>query len=766
MKQSTTYLVGWLIWLTAVAQTSYAQTEIFNYKQALSGRSRTLFLSINSINRSTGEVVFGGVDSRGPTTPGLFFTWIWGDGTSNIGFFPQTKRYTDVTKNYVAKVVSTYSATEKDTVEVLVDFVKGKITPITLDAKLRVYLPSQPVSLSSSNSYGIPAALRPFAESNFTDLSRAEFEYLFQLGATIEYDFLSGDVQLHNGKFEQYALRDSTAGGAYSLWYTRPVSFGVGPGFLKGSSSDFSSMYHEMAHNLTLNFPAKFNYGGKVDGLANAIYSEAIAQIFQHATGYEVINKYKDYGLDETMLTRLKANFSGTMTNTRGFYDQYLKGGKAFASWNNPTTPVDETLYTFGTVAYKFCDYAEQQGKGYRQPLKRLMQFLGRFNADWQKRYDQFNDTPAANSFRATLLVAAMSYAFEKDLRSDFLALNFPVSDTDWTYLSQFETLPGMAETGKLLAFSLLKTDNPTLTNDVSVSLTSGSTVLTLPTGTSLTVLRGSFITSCSAVVSVGGVVQTSGLSVNDFSKPVVYQVTNGNAGPLSYTIEVSTQLSLTTVENAVNAFITKYSIPGMSIAITKDERLVYAKGYGLADRANSVPVTNNSLFRIASVSKPITAIALLRLVDQGKLSLEQKVFGVGSILGTSYGTQPYTPQTGEITVRHLLSHTAGADAWNHLWNYPTRIDPFYQPEWLKFTQAEVISAVLDTRPVTETPGSKMIYSNVGFNIAGRVLERVTGMGYERYVQDSLLAPLGIASATMRIGGSTLADRVPNEVVY
>ncbi len=415
--------------ILAFLQTSaaWAQVEIFNYKRVLTG-NRTLSAGIQSINRTTGEVVFGGGDSRGPSTP---FTWIWGDGTSTNGFFPQTKRYADVSKNYLTKVIANYSATEKDTVEVLVNFTKPKITPTALDPKLKVFIPSQPISLN------IPSPqLKPFTDSFFAELSRSDFEYLFQVGATIEYEFLNENVLLQNGKFEQYALRDTTTKNAYALWFARPVTFAIGDGFLQGSDTDFSSMYHEMGHNLTLNFPANFIFGGKIDGNANAIFSEAIAQIFQHSAGYEVINNYKFYGLDEVLFFKYKAIFSRNMATTFGFYDQYLKGGKAFASWNNPSTPTDETLFTFGTIAYKFCEYAEQQGRGYRQPVKRMTQFLSRFNAEWKNRYDQLNDTPAANSFRATMMVSALSHAFQKDLRADFRTLNFPISDSDWTFLN------------------------------------------------------------------------------------------------------------------------------------------------------------------------------------------------------------------------------------------------------------------------------------------------------------------------------------------
>lgn len=443
---------------TFLTLTACAQTEIFNYKPVLSGKARTLTVNINSVNRTTGDVVFGGSDSRGPTTPGLFFTWIWGDGTSVNGFFPQTKRYTDVSKNYVAKVVATYSASEKDTVEVLVDFIKGKVSPIALDAKLNVYLPSQPIPITSSNNYGVPAALRPLPDAFFTDVSRADFEYLFRIGATIEYDFLNGNLIMPDGKFEQYALRDSTFSGAYALWYTRPVVFGIGNGYINGTDTDFSSMYHEMGHNLTLNFPANYPYGGKTDGPANAIFSEAIAQLVQYSAGYELINNYQTYGLDDTWLFKLKSNFANGARSLRGTFDEYMSTGMAFKTYNIPSDAQRsrEVFRSFLSVPYMFLRYAEQANQGYRQPVKRLMQFLGNFNPEWLKRFDSQNDTPAANAFRATMWVAAMSYAFQRDLRADFRAIGYPVSDADWTYLNP-----------ALLSVS---------TNNLSVSATAGST--------------------------------------------------------------------------------------------------------------------------------------------------------------------------------------------------------------------------------------------------------------------------------------------------
>jgi hypothetical protein len=124
-------------------------------------------------------------------------------------------------------------------------------------------------------------------------------------------------------------------------------------------------------------------------------------------------------------------------------FNDYTDHGCVFQSWNNPSTPQDETLDTFMTVAFRFFTHAEQGQQGYRVPLKRLMQALELFNSNWLGSYDPSEDTVAADSFRATLWVAALSYAFQTDLRSEFESLGFPVNDTTYQGLyAQMAALP------------------------------------------------------------------------------------------------------------------------------------------------------------------------------------------------------------------------------------------------------------------------------------------------------------------------------------
>jgi hypothetical protein len=193
-----------------------------------------------------------------------------------------------------------------------------------------------------------------------------------------------------------------------------------------------------MGHNFTINSPADYYYGGKMDGNANAIFSESMAQIFQHATAYEIINNAGTYGLSEDIIADIKQSAISSIKIVRNSYENYLSSGRNFASWNDPGTPKDETFNTFMTIAYKFFEHAENSGLEYRIPLKRMMGLLQVFNEDLRQRYDQDNNTVEASTFRATLMVTALSYAFSTDLRAEFRDLNFPISD------GTYEELMGM----------------------------------------------------------------------------------------------------------------------------------------------------------------------------------------------------------------------------------------------------------------------------------------------------------------------------------
>ncbi len=218
-------------------------------------------------------------------------------------------------------------------------------------------------------------------------------------------------------------------------------------------------------------------------------------------------------------------------------------------------------------------------------------------------------------------------------------------------------------------------------------------------------------------------------------------------------------------VDKLLQDFFANHKVPGASVAITNQGEIVYSKGFGYSDVESETPVSSASIFRIASLSKPITAVAILRLAEQGKLGLDDKVFSL-------LGLQPKIGASGslvdarlnDITIEQLLQHRGG-------WDRDKSFDPMFQS--VKFAkqlgtlppagQHEVILAMLD-RELDFAPGERFAYSNFGYCLLGRVIEKVSGLSYESYVQSNLLKPLGIR--TMRVGATRLNGRVPNEVRY
>lgn len=208
-------------------------------------------------------------------------------------------------------------------------------------------------------------------------------------------------------------------------------------------------------------------------------------------------------------------------------------------------------------------------------------------------------------------------------------------------------------------------------------------------------------------------------------------------------------------VDVAVNTFMQKYHVPGLSFAIAKGDSLKIQRTYGYADSSKNELVKPSSRFRIASVSKPFTSAAIMLLVEQGKLKLSDKVFGNNGILSKDYGTQPYKKWVTDITIENLLEHTAGG--WGNSGNDPMFMNP-------SMSRRELIGWTLNNMPLINQPGTHFEYSNFGYCLLGRVIEKVTGMPYATFVQENILAKCGIT--TMEIGGNTLAEQKQDEVYY
>jgi len=308
---------------------------------------------------------------------------------------------------------------------------------------------------------------------------------------------------------------------------------------------------------------------------------------------------------------------------------------------------------------------------------------------------------------------------------------------------------------GSIIAFSFLKSANQ-IPVDASAIITGSNITIFLPPGTAKTNLVSSYQLSDSGTVTVNNVGQKNNVTQNDFTAPVTYHVTNKSGATQAFTVTLITDMQ--TIDENVAVFMQRYKVPALSIAISKQGKLVYAKSYGFADVENQQPATNQNLFRLASCSKQFTSVAVMRLLDQGKIHLTDKVFGPNSIFGTTYGTQPYYPRLEQITISDLLHHTCGG--WSN--DDDSLPDPMFTNPSMSAQQ--LISWTLDNIKLEYDPGFHYDYSNFGYCILGRIIEKITGQPYDAAVQSLVLDPCGISD--MRIGGNTLAQRYPNEVKY
>ena len=216
-------------------------------------------------------------------------------------------------------------------------------------------------------------------------------------------------------------------------------------------------------------------------------------------------------------------------------------------------------------------------------------------------------------------------------------------------------------------------------------------------------------------------------------------------------------------IEKEAKDFLQQWNLAGITMSIVKDGKLVFAHGYGYSDVEAKQPVNPGSLFRIASVSKLITAVAIMKLVEKKVITLDSKVFGPNAILKDPVFKSVADKRIYKITVRHLLAHAGG---WSLAYG-----DPAFNSLVVLEKTGENGAATMDSycrfvasRKLHFDPGTRSSYSNMGYMFLGKVIEAVSGKKYEDFVVDDVLKPQGILD--MHIGRSYLADRRPNEVKY
>lgn len=218
--------------------------------------------------------------------------------------------------------------------------------------------------------------------------------------------------------------------------------------------------------------------------------------------------------------------------------------------------------------------------------------------------------------------------------------------------------------------------------------------------------------------------------------------------------------------DRVITDFMRKHAIPGGAVAVMRDGKLIYARGFGHADVENGTPVQPDALFRIASVSKTLTSAAIMKLVEEGRLTLDDRVAPFIAHLPPAPGAT-VDPRWERITIRQLLTHSGGWDR-----NRPNGgFDPIDRPAVAAAAvdapapaSSETLVRYMKGMPLDFDPGERWAYSNFGYIVLGRVIERLSGMPYAEYVRARVLQPVG-ANRTQQ-GRSRMRDALADEVRY
>ena len=190
-------------------------------------------------------------------------------------------------------------------------------------------------------------------------------------------------------------------------------------------------------------------------------------------------------------------------------------------------------------------------------------------------------------------------------------------------------------------------------------------------------------------------------------------------------------------IEKLFKAFMERSQAPGAVLGVIVDGELVWVKAAGVREKTNDAPVTPDTVFRIASMTKSFTAMAILKLRDDGKLSLDDPV----AKYVPEFANLPYpTSDSQVITIRHLLTHSEGFPEDNPWGDRQLAQSDATLREWLR-----------DGIPFSTSPGTAFEYSNYGFAILGEIVAKASGRPYADYVRDNILRPLGMNSSTFEM---------------
>ena len=214
--------------------------------------------------------------------------------------------------------------------------------------------------------------------------------------------------------------------------------------------------------------------------------------------------------------------------------------------------------------------------------------------------------------------------------------------------------------------------------------------------------------------------------------------------------------------DRQVKDYMTFWSLRGVSLSVMRNDSLLFSKGYGWAD--NKVPMGPGHILRMASVSKLITAVGIMILQERGQLTLKDKVYGPDGILNDSiYNAVIADSLYTKITVEDLLRHKGGFSKKGGDPMFATRT-LMAQNRWRSVPTQEQLTVLQLKRPLQFEPGTWQDYSNYGYLALSMIIEKVSGMPYEDFIQENVLRPAGCVN--FKIGGNYYEDKYPDEVRY
>ncbi len=217
-------------------------------------------------------------------------------------------------------------------------------------------------------------------------------------------------------------------------------------------------------------------------------------------------------------------------------------------------------------------------------------------------------------------------------------------------------------------------------------------------------------------------------------------------------------------IDREVREFMRYWGIQGISLSVMRNDSLVFSKGYGWADREKKEEMTPRHILRMASVSKLITAVGIMKLWEQGRLSLGDKVFGPEGILCYPEWTAIIKDSLYyDITIEHLLRHKGGFSTKGGDPMFSTR-SIMVQNRLTTPPDHETLVRTQIGKPLAFVPGETQEYSNFGFLLLSMVIEAVTGSDYESWMQENVLKPAGCTD--FHIVNNYYQDKYPDEVRY